>query len=109
MKISNFYVPAWVSDMPSRPPNSIAALGGLFALLTLACTGILAYIRRRNSTDTIPNIQRYQWDTGVAGNVKKRWMWDSLKLLREGYSKVSPSSDCLVVHLQACHSQPASF
>ncbi|KAK2048033.1 cytochrome P450 [Colletotrichum somersetense] len=29
----------------------------------------------------------FLWDTGAAGTAKKRWMWDSLKLLREGYSK----------------------
>ncbi|KAL1872678.1 hypothetical protein Daus18300_004224 [Diaporthe australafricana] len=64
-------MPAWVSEIPLGPQNPIVELGGLVTLLTCMCIGVL----------------RYQWNTGVAGTPKKRWMWDSLQLLREGYSK----------------------
>ena len=53
----------------------------------LICFGLLARLYRRNATEI--DIQEYQWDTGATGTAKKRWMWDSLKLLREGYFKVN--------------------
>lgn len=90
MKIPNVPMPTWVSETPLGPQNSIAAVGGLVTLLTCMCIGILVRRRRRGSISS--NIQRYQWNTGVAGTPKKRWMWDSLQLLREGYSKVSPDA-----------------
>ncbi|KAH8659907.1 cytochrome P450 [Xylariales sp. PMI_506] len=64
------------------PTNHFAALAALVAAL-IACASILTQFRRRDAL----NIQRYQWETGVSGTAKKRWMWDSLNLLREGYFK----------------------
>jgi hypothetical protein len=83
-------MPAWAGKtlfdrILSIPTDSTATVAGLVALLM--CIGILARLYRRNSIKT--NIQQYQWDTGAAGTAKKRWMWDSLKLLREGYFKVN--------------------
>ena len=44
---------------------------------------------RRSTTQT--GFQEYDWDTSTAGGVKKRWLWESLRLLREGYNKVRPT------------------
>lgn len=88
-------MPAWASEIPLGPQNSTVALGGLVTLLTCLCIGSLVRLRRRNLISK--DIQRYQWNTGVAGTPKKRWMWDSLQLLREGYSKVSPHTRCPIV------------
>jgi len=52
----------------------------------VACIFILARLLRRG-TLIRPAIGHYQWDTSVAGSRKKRWMWDSLRLLREGYAQ----------------------
>lgn len=83
-------MPAWavktLFDRISSTPT--ATVAGLVALLV--CIGILARLYGRSSIKT--NIRRYQWDTGAAGTAKKRWMWDSLKLLREGYFKVKQPS-----------------
>ena len=69
--------------------ESPAAKAAVLAAL-LAGVGVLA--RLVGPSPTKVNSPHYQWDTGVSGSAKKRWMWDSLKLLREGYSKVSPES-----------------
>ena len=76
---------ALVDGILSIATDSTARVAGLVAFLI--CIGILAQLHRRNSIKT--NIPQYQWDTGAAGTAKKRWMWDSLKLLREGYFKVN--------------------
>ncbi|KAL4939386.1 hypothetical protein BDV06DRAFT_214358 [Aspergillus oleicola] len=48
---------------------------------------ILAHLLRSTFTKPGVLIQRYQWDTSALGSRKKRWMWDSLTLLREGYAQ----------------------
>jgi hypothetical protein len=54
----------------------------------IICILILAHLLR-STFFTKPGvlIQRYQWDTSALGSRKKRWMWDSLTLLREGYAQ----------------------
>ncbi|KAL4901001.1 hypothetical protein BDW74DRAFT_89620 [Aspergillus multicolor] len=68
-----------VSDVMSSSP--LSTLAGL-----VGCIFILAHLLRRR-TSLNPNIQHYQWDTSALGSPKKRWMWDSLRLLREGYKQ----------------------
>ncbi|WYZ44885.1 hypothetical protein EsH8_VIII_000201 [Colletotrichum jinshuiense] len=71
-----------LEGIPWATANPVAAFGVL--ALLLICIGMLAQLRRSSANS---DIQRYQWDSGVAGTAKKRWMWDSLRLLREGYFK----------------------
>ncbi|GIJ88793.1 hypothetical protein Asppvi_007720 [Aspergillus pseudoviridinutans] len=39
------------------------------------------------SKSTTGSIPLYEWDTRALGSPKKRWMWDSISLLREGYQR----------------------
>lgn len=82
-------LPSWAAKsllvgILSTPTYSTATVAGLVALLI--CIGILVRLYRQNAIKI--NIPQYQWDTSAAGTPKKRWMWDSLQLLREGYFKV---------------------
>lgn len=93
---------AWVLETPSRLGplnlNPATALVGLLVAFLGILISILALSHRQRLIES--NIPLYQWDTGVAGSAKKRWMWDSLRLLREGYSKVSDSLSCNVRCIQ---------
>ena len=84
-------MPAWAAKPLSGGSLSFitdSRATGPALVASLICIGILARrLYRRNPTKI--NIQHYQWDDGAAGTAKKRWMWDSLKLLREGYFKVN--------------------
>lgn len=68
--------------LPTHSARTIA----LF-LAGLVLVALLAQFQARDRPQ--PNFPLYGWDTSVTGTAKKRWMWDSLKLLREGYAKVS--------------------
>lgn len=78
--------PDWVVGICLSLSDSTVARVASLSLFG-ACIAILAHLNWKQSSS--PKIQHYKWDTSVFGSVKKRWMWDSLNLLREGYSKVS--------------------
>ncbi|KAL2817756.1 cytochrome P450 [Aspergillus cavernicola] len=71
-------MPSWSSNFTSSAP-----VLGLGLIAILSCTWIL--LQRSRASAPNPSIQHYQWDNRAAGTAKKRWLWDSLTLLREGY------------------------
>ncbi|KAL4977327.1 cytochrome P450 [Aspergillus desertorum] len=77
-KIQSRDTQAVFETMLSNPLPTAAAF--------IACFLILAQLLRRRAS-VKSDIQRYQWDTRTFGSPKKRWMWDSLRLLREGYAQ----------------------
>ncbi|KAL4970622.1 cytochrome P450 [Aspergillus stella-maris] len=68
-----------VHAMASRPLPAAAGL--------IVCILILASFLRITFARPTILVQRYQWDSRSLGSRKKRWMWDSLNLFREGYVK----------------------
>lgn len=78
--------PSWDLANWFGTPNSTVTWVVSLSMLG-ACAGFLVLLSRKDPS--IPNIKRYEWDTSISGTAKKRWMWDSLNLLREGYLRVS--------------------
>ncbi|KAL4779475.1 cytochrome P450 [Aspergillus varians] len=85
LDISNtlYAMPFWDLKLAS---NAMISTPLPIAAGLVICSFMLAQLLRRR-TFIRPAIQHYQWDTSVSGSPKKRWMWDSLQLLREGYSQ----------------------
>lgn len=73
------------TDGISRADPSNIIKGTAIVLLLFGVYHLVLNSRQRAMNDAIP---RYEWDTRSASGAKKRWMWDSLSLLREGYAKV---------------------
>lgn len=78
--------------MVAKPELGSFRLVPQFTLITTVIVIVLiaftAAVYLRRIFEKKSDVPFYQWDTAVAGSPRKRWMFDSLNLLREGYSKV---------------------